>query len=111
MRYSSSEARNERGTEKGRRLHRELRVVEECDARVRRTVLGLSRLPAHRAPEEEAREAMRDLSPCLEDALEALRSIEVREGGLADRELARRRAFRALLEAALEPEGGSDRPG
>jgi hypothetical protein len=55
---------------------------------------------------------MRDLRPCLEDALEALRSIEVREGGLAERELSRRRAFRALLKPApWEPEGRSDRPG
>ena len=112
MRYSSSEARKVRGTEKARRLHRELRVVEECDARVRRAVLGLSRLPAHRTPGEDAREAMRDLRPCLEEALEALGSIEMREGGLADRERARRRAFRALLQAApWEPEGRDHRPG
>jgi len=111
LRYSSHD-RHERAREEGRRLRQDLRVVEECDARVRRAVLGLSRLPAHRAPEEDARDAMRGLRPCLEDALEALRSIEVREGRLADRELSRRRAFRALLQAApWEPEDGAQRPG
>lgn len=54
---------------------------------------------------------MGDLRPRLEEALAALGSIEGRDGALAEREFARRRAFRALLEAAREPERGSRRPG
>ena len=102
MRFSSSHGRHESAREEERPSCQELRVVEECDARVRRAVLGLSCLPAERALEKDAREVMRDLRPHLEEALAALGRIEARDGGLAERELARRRAFRTLLEAVRE---------
>jgi hypothetical protein len=53
LRFSSSQGRQARGIEEGRRLRHELRFVEQCDALVRRMVLGLSRLtagPASRRP-------------------------------------------------------------
>ena len=76
----------------------DLRIVEECDALVRWTVLRLSRLPVGgHILEVAAREEIRGLKPHLEEALEALREIE-RCTGLADQELAQRRAFRMLLE-------------
>jgi hypothetical protein len=74
--------------------------VGECDARVRRTVLGLSRLPAESPLEEAAREGLRDLRPRLEEALAALGRIEGLNGGLTEQELACRRAFKMLLEVA-----------
>jgi hypothetical protein len=70
--------------------------VEHSDALVRRTVLGLSRLPVKRLLEGAARDELRGLKPHLEEALEALEEIEGRRG-LTDQELARRRAFRMLL--------------
>jgi hypothetical protein len=102
LRFSPSHGSQARNIEEERRLRQELRVVEECDVRVRRAVLGLSRLPAERPLEKDAREVMRDLRPRLEEALAALGRIEGRDGGLAERELARRRAFRTLLEAVRE---------
>ena len=73
-----------------------MRVVEHSDALVRRTVLGLSRLPVEHILEGAAREEMRGLKPHLEEALEALEEIEGRRG-LTDQELALRRAFKLLL--------------
>jgi len=70
--------------------------VEHSDALVRRTILGLSRLPAEHILEGAAREEMRGLKPHLEEALEALEEIEGRRG-LTDQELALRRAFKLLL--------------
>jgi hypothetical protein len=75
----------------------DLRIVEECGALVRRTVLSLSRLPAGHILEGAAREEIRGLKPHLQEALEALKEIE-RSRGLTDQELAQRRAFRMLLE-------------
>jgi hypothetical protein len=88
-------ARN-RGSGEPARL-RAMQVVEHSDALVRRTVLGLSRLPAGHILEGAAREEIRGLKPHLEEALEALKEIESRRG-LTDQELAQRRAFRMLLE-------------
>ena len=75
-----------------------MRVVEHSDALVRRTVLGLSRLPAEHILEGAARDELRGLKPHLEEALEALEEIEQRRG-LTHQELAQRRAFRMLLDA------------
>lgn len=77
----------------------DVRVVEECDALVRRTLLELSRLPAEHPVVGKARDRLRDLRPLLEEAYAALGRIED-NGGLTDRELARRRAFRMLLDLA-----------
>jgi hypothetical protein len=77
-------------------LREATRVVEHSDALVRRTILGLSRLPAEHILEGAAREEMRGLKPHLEEALEALEEIEGRRG-LTDQELALRRAFKLLL--------------
>jgi hypothetical protein len=77
-------------------LREAMRVVEHSDALVRRTVLGLSRLPAEHILEGAAREEMRGLKPHLEEALEALARIEGHRD-LTDQELALRRAFRMLL--------------
>jgi hypothetical protein len=77
-------------------LREATRVVEHSDALVRRTILGLSRLPAEHILEVAAREEMRGLKPHLEEALEALEEIEGRRG-LTDQELALRRAFKLLL--------------
>jgi hypothetical protein len=95
--FSSTDGRPERGREEPWLRH-DLRVVEECDAYVRRTVLGLSRLAAESPLEEVAREVLRELRPLLEEALAALRRIEDLNGGLTERELACRRAFVMLLE-------------
>jgi hypothetical protein len=81
LRFSSSHGRHESAREEERPSCQELRVVEECDARVRRAVLGLSCLPAERALEKDAREVMRDLRPHLEEALAALGRIEGRDVG------------------------------
>jgi hypothetical protein len=70
-----------------------MRVVEHSDALVRRTVLGLSRLPAEHILEGAAREELRGLKPHLEEALEEIEG----QRGLTDQELALQRAFRTLL--------------
>jgi hypothetical protein len=80
-------------------LREALRVVEHNDALVRRTILGLSRLPVAHILEGAARDGLRGLKPHLEEALEALEEIEGCRG-LTDQERARRRVFRMLLDAS-----------
>ena len=85
------------------------RIVEECDALVRRTVLSLASLPTEHSLEGAARNGLRDLRPHLEEALWVLRRIEACRD-LTDQELARWRAFRMLLGAARVQEGEFHRP-
>lgn len=73
--------------------------VEMTDVLLREKVGNLSRgCPSHLLG-EAAYDELLGLKPQLEDALEALAQIEGRRG-LNTEELAKRRAFRALLSAA-----------
>jgi hypothetical protein len=73
------------------------RRVEETDALVRETVKRLSRSGDPEVLGASAREDLLGLRPHLEEALAALADLE-RRRGLTDEELARRRAFRMLLQ-------------
>jgi hypothetical protein len=79
--------------------------VEMTDLLLREKVRHLSRGCPPQLLGEAAYEVLLDLKPQLEDALEALAEIE-RRRGLTAEELAKRRAIRTLLAAAMMLEHG-----
>lgn len=74
------------------------RKVEEADALLRETVTRLSRRCPPLLLKAAAHDDLVDLRPHLEEAIAALVNIE-RQRSLTDEEVARRRAFKLLLDA------------
>jgi hypothetical protein len=76
------------------------RKIDETDALLRQTVEHLSTRYSPHLVGQAARDKLLDLSSHLQEALGSLADIEGRRN-LTDEELARRRAFKMLLAAAL----------
>ena len=76
------------------------RKIEEADKLVRQTVTLLSRdYPPHLIG-QAAHDELQNMRPHLQEALESLADIETCRN-LTEEEMARRHAFRMLLNAAL----------
>lgn len=84
----------------GEELEQQQRV-KEAAALLTETAHSLRRRPSDRM-QVAAREALMDLKPHVEAALETLRNIEERRD-LTDRERDLQRAFKMVLEARMLP--------
>jgi hypothetical protein len=75
------------------------RKIEEADELIRQTLMLLSRGCPPDLVGQTAHDALLDMRPHLQDALESLADIEKRRN-LTEVEMARRHAFKMLLGAA-----------
>jgi hypothetical protein len=76
------------------------RKIEEADTLVRQTLMLLSRgYPPHLVG-QAAHDALLDMRPHLQEALESLADVEGRRN-LTEEEMARRHAFKMLLATTL----------